>query len=129
MIRISGLLIAALALLSLPAQAQMVTTKTLQYTANNSDCDQQGKKLILLNITSPPGAGLLLPIPGPTNGFLAGCQVNIINLNAVTVTISVVASGATFNGQNTFTLAQRKSATIMSDATPAAAGNYYVLGQ
>lgn len=113
--------------LSQQARAQQVVTKTANATAVPQDCDPTGNKVIVFNINS---AGIYtLPVPGTTSGFFGQCRINVLNLNANTLTLNVPTSPANINGLPSITLAIRKGAIIYTDGTPAATGVWYAIGQ
>ena len=71
--------VTALAAMCAPASAQVVSTKTGQtYTFTNSDCDQNGRRLILFD--NATGVAASLPQAGGSDLFLSGCIIKVQNI-------------------------------------------------
>lgn len=113
-----------LALLTpLAAHAQNVNPQTgTTYPFVNSDCDPKGVKLVTFNNAAAIAA--TLPQAGANGNFLSGCTINVVNIGVGTVTITPTTS--TFNGGSpSLSIMGGSSATIYTDATAVATGNYY----
>ena len=114
--------VTALAAMCAPASAQVVSTKTGQtYTFTNSDCDQNGRRLILFN--NATGVAASLPQAGGSGLFLSGCIIKVQNIGTGNVVITPVTS--TVNGAASFTLLPGASSSVVADAGPGAVGNYW----
>ena len=71
--------VTALAAMCAPASAQVVSTKTGQtYPFTNSDCDQNGRRLILFD--NATGVAASLPQAGGSDLFLSGCIIKVQNI-------------------------------------------------
>ena len=114
--------VTALAAMCAPASAQVVSTKTGQtYTFTNSDCDQNGRRLILFD--NATGVAASLPQAGGSGLFLSGCIIKVQNIGTGNVVITPTTS--TVNGAASFTLLPGASSSVVADAGPGAVGNYW----
>lgn len=115
--------VTALAAMCAPASAQVVSTKTgLTYTFVNSDCDPNGRRLVLFDNAS--GVAVSLPQAGANGQFLSGCIIKAQNIGTGDVVITPTTSA--INEATTYTLAAGASVFIVADAGPSSTGNYWV---
>lgn len=104
-----------------PTLAQAVT-KTASYTAVGADCDPDGKRVIVMNVTG--GGTLLLPQAGGSGQFIEGCRITVVNISASDLNITAVASASTISGLGSIQLSVRGSAVIYPTAAASGTGNY-----
>ena len=107
-----------------PVQAQTTTgninaVTAATYTFLNSDCDPQGRKIVVFNNAS--GVTVTLPQAGTNGAFFSGCTITVHNAGLGNVTITPTVS--TINGSAVLVAQSGASTTINTDNT-----NYYAQG-